>query len=78
MTTINRENMGKRVELIHTDDPHTNLKPGDRGTYQFVLNQNTPFENQHMISWDNRSNLMLLEGVDKFKFIDEPTSTQMG
>lgn len=24
--------VGKRIELIHTNDPYTDLKPGDRGT----------------------------------------------
>ena len=27
-------------------------------------------ENQHGIQWDNGSNLSLLEGKDRFKFID--------
>jgi len=60
---------GRRVELIQTDDPHTELKPGARGTYQFRLKQRPPMEDQHVIKWDEGSSLILLEGVDKFKFI---------
>lgn len=70
MTKFNEENSGKRVELIHTNDRNTELKPGDKGTYELLLEQNPPFENQHMIKWDSGSRLILLEGVDKFKFIE--------
>ena len=69
MTKFNEENTGKRVELIHTNDLYTKLKPGDKGTYHILLVQNPPFENQHLIKWDSGSSLILLEGVDKFKFI---------
>ncbi len=71
MTKINTTNAGKRVELVYTEDPYTQLKPGDKGTYQAVLIQNHPFENQHLIKWNNGSRLILLEGVDKFKFIED-------
>ena len=71
MTTINKDNAGKRVELIHTNDPHTKLKPGDRGTYEFELEQSNPFNNQHSIAWDNGSQLMMIQG-DKWKFL-KPT-----
>ena len=27
---------GKRIELISTSDPYTELKPGDQGTVDFV------------------------------------------
>ncbi len=69
MTKFNEENTGKRVELIHTNDRYTKLKPGDKGTYQILLEQTHPLENQHLIKWDSGSNLILLEGVDTFKFI---------
>lgn len=69
MTEIIKDNEGKRVELIQTDDPYTKLKPGDRGTYQFFLKQQYPLQSQHCIKWDNGSTLSLLEGKDSFKFI---------
>ena len=65
-----KDDAGRRVELIYTDDPYTRLKPGDRGTYQFLLTQ-TVIENQHCIKWDNGSSLTLLEGKDQFKFVEE-------
>jgi len=66
-------NHGRRVELIHTDDPYTKLKPGDRGTYDFLQQSYTiPVSiPQHSIKWDSGSSLMLLEGKDQFKFLDE-------
>jgi hypothetical protein len=33
---------GDRVALVHTTDPHTNLKPGDEGTVQAVQRQPCP------------------------------------
>jgi len=65
-----KDNEGRRVELIYTDDPYTKLKPGDKGTYQLLITQ-TIMENQHCIQWDNGSTLSLLEGKDQFKFIEE-------
>ena len=70
MTRIDTENEGKRVELVYSGDRYTKLKAGDKGTYQAVLIQRHPLENQHLIKWDSGSNLILLEGIDKFKFIE--------
>jgi hypothetical protein len=69
---IDETNKGRRVELIHTDDPYTKLKPGAQGTYQFLQQQQTiPVSiPQHSIKWDSGSTLMLLEGSDRFKFLD--------
>lgn len=39
MTIMNKDNAGRRVELIHTDDRYTKLRPGSRGTYQYCLDQ---------------------------------------
>ena len=71
MTKFNDENEGRRVELIYTGDHYTTLKTGDKGFYKILLEQTPPFENQHLITWDNGSNLILLEGIDKFKFIEK-------
>jgi len=69
--SINKSNAGRRVELIYTDDLFTLLKPGDRGTYEWCMMITWPEKGQlqHSIKWDNGSNLMLLEGVDKFKWL---------
>jgi len=67
-TRFDKRNEGRRVELVYTNDPYTTLRPGDRGTYQMaIINRGLI---QHCIKWDNGSNLMLIEGQDKFKFID--------
>lgn len=71
MTQMDKTNAGRRVELVHTSDPYTNLKPGDQGTYEWVLRQTPPMQDQHCISWDNGSNLSLLGGVDSFKFVND-------
>jgi hypothetical protein len=56
---------GKRIELIYTSDPYTNLKPGDRGTADFVDDMGTIH-----VNWDNGSTLGLVTGEDKFRIID--------
>lgn len=68
-TMIEEKNKGKRVELIYTDDQFTKLKTGDKGTYEFCLRQ-PDGKHQHCIHWDNGSNLMLIQGIDQFKFIE--------
>jgi hypothetical protein len=67
---IDRANEGRRVELIQTNDQYTKLRPGDRGTYEMCLKQ-PDGQHQHCIKWDSGSTLILLEGVDSFKFVDE-------
>ena len=62
-----KDNMkGKRIELISINDPYTNLKPGDRGTVDFVDDIGTI----HVI-WDNGSTLGLVPGEDQYRFIGE-------
>jgi len=68
-TKLDETNKGRRVELVFTDDKYTRLKTGDKGTYQMCLVQPNG-RNQHFIDWDRGSNLMLIEGVDRFKFIE--------
>jgi Domain of unknown function (DUF4314) len=61
--------MGKRVRLIHTDDPYTKLKKGDLGTIQFSF-----FNLDELIvqvKWDNGSNLGLIVGKDEYEVIRE-------
>jgi hypothetical protein len=60
---------GDRIELIEIHDEFTNLKKGDRGTV--VSYMKTPWELQILIKWDTGSNLMLLEGVDKYRKLTE-------
>jgi hypothetical protein len=56
----------KRIELISTTDPYTELKPGDRGNVDFVDDMGTI----HII-WDNGSQLGLVPGEDQYKIVED-------
>jgi hypothetical protein len=61
---------GKRIKLIHTNDPYTELKSGDMGTIELINRLESEFiEPQIWVKWDNGSDLMLLEGIDKYEVI---------
>jgi len=57
---------GKRIELILTTDPYTELKPGDRETIDFVDDMGTIH-----INWDNGSQLGLVPGEDQYKLLED-------
>ncbi|BBO77794.1 hypothetical protein DSCW_52110 [Desulfosarcina widdelii] len=57
---------GKRIELMSTSDPYTNLRPGDRGTVDVVDDTGTIH-----VNWDNGSTLGLIPGEDRFRIIDD-------
>ena len=57
---------GKRIELISISDPYTNLRPGDRGTVDFVDDMGTIH-----VAWDNGSTLGLIPGEDQYRFVSE-------
>jgi hypothetical protein len=57
---------GKRIELISTSDPYTELKPGDRGIIDFVDDMGTIH-----VTWDNGSTLGMVPGKDQYRFIEE-------
>ena len=50
---------GTRVELVEMNDPYSRLKPGDKGTVQFVDDAGTIH-----VSWDCGSGLGLVYGED--------------
>jgi hypothetical protein len=58
---------GTRIEIVDIQDQYTTLKTGDRGTVQGYTK--TPWERQINVKWDTGSNLMLLEGVDKYRVL---------
>lgn len=63
--------VGRRVRLIHTEDPYTSLRSGDTGTITDVCE--LPFEDtpiQLWISWDSGVKLCLLEGIDRYDLLD--------
>ena len=53
---------GTRVELVYTNDPYTRLKPGTKGTVDFVDSTGTI-----QISWDNGSGLGMIPDVDEVR-----------
>ena len=48
------QNLGKRVRLIFTDDPHTELRSGDEGIVDHIDDTGTVF-----VKWDSGSSLGL-------------------
>jgi len=53
---------GCRVELVRMNDPYSKLRPGDRGTVDFIDDTGTIFCN-----WDNGSTLGVVYGEDAVK-----------
>jgi hypothetical protein len=52
--------------MISTTDPYTELKPGVRGTVDFVDDMGTIH-----VSWDNGSQLGLVAGEDQYKLLED-------
>lgn len=60
--------IGDRIELIQTDNPLTNLKRGDKGTVTDIIHvKSRAWFDQIVVNWDNGSNLILLDGTDKYE-----------
>lgn len=55
---------GDRVELVRTSDPHTDLKPGDRGTVTLVDSLGTVH-----VEWDSGAMLGLVPGEDEWRVL---------
>ncbi len=58
---MRRDLIGKRVRLVRTSDPYTNLKSGDEGVVDFIDDIGTVF-----VKWDNGSGLGLVQGEDSY------------
>lgn len=56
--------IGKRIELIYTDDEYTKITSGTQGVINFIDDTGTIF-----VKWDDGSTLGLIPTVDKFKII---------
>ena len=57
--------IGKRVMLLHTEDPYTRLQRGDEGTVTHIDDYGTVF-----VKWDNGSTLGLVqEAGDRFGIV---------
>ena len=55
---------GTRVALVHMDDPYTTLRPGDKGTVQWVDDAGGI-----QIAWDNGSTLAAIYPDDHIRTI---------
>jgi hypothetical protein len=55
--------IGKRVTLLFTSDPYTNLTRGDEGVVDYIDDIGTVF-----VKWDNGSRLGLVEGEDLWTY----------
>ena len=53
---------GTRVELVQMNDLYAKLKPGDKGTVDFIDDTGTIF-----CTWDSGSTLGVVYGEDKVK-----------
>jgi Domain of unknown function (DUF4314) len=61
--------LGKRIELIRTDNQYADLKPGDRGTVVDVSElsyEDKPFK--VWVLWDSGS-VTILEGRDDYRMV---------
>lgn len=66
---IDRKNSGKRIELLYTGDPHTELKPGDMGTIVYERFSEFFGETTISVSWDSGSSLSLLDSTDRYRIL---------
>lgn len=57
--------IGKRVRLVRTTDPYTELRPGDLGTVDHIDGTGTMF-----VKWDNGSRLGLIADEDEWEVVD--------
>lgn len=55
--------IGKRVVLVSTNDPYTELRAGDEGVVDHIDDIGTVF-----VKWDNGSSLGLIEGEDLWTY----------
>ena len=64
---------GTQVELISMNDPHTTLRPGDKGRVSLVDDTGTIF-----VDWDNGSGLGIVYGEDSVRRIENERHYETG
>lgn len=63
---MDKTNAGKTVELVSTNDPHTELRPGDKGVIRWERFDG--FSNTVAVDWENGSTLTLLDN-DRYRIL---------
>lgn len=64
---------GTEVELVSMNDPHTDLRPGDRGVVSFVDDIGTIF-----VDWENGSGLGVAYGEDSIRRLENERAYETG
>src|SRR5262249_30196153 len=59
VSTVDDWQPGDRVVLVHTNDPHTTLEPGDEG----IVSRYTPITGELLVDWDSGPRMIMLPGV---------------
>jgi hypothetical protein len=68
--TIKPVVLGKRIELIRTANPYTDLKPGDRGTVVDVSELSYEDKPSKVwVLWDSNLRLTILEGHYDYRMV---------
>ena len=68
---LDRTLEGRRVKLVHSDDPYTKLKNGDLGTIKYERLDDIWGDDTVSISWDSGSTLSMIRGRDSFELLPE-------
>jgi len=61
---MDTKDKGRRIMLVSCFDPWATIKPGDKGSVDFIDDAGTIH-----VKWDNGSMLGLIPGEDKFSFL---------
>lgn len=57
--------VGRRIELVYTDDEYTLLRPGARGR----VTGSKPDAGRIDVKWDDGSTLSLIDGHDHYRLL---------
>ena len=60
---------GRRVRLVNTNDPYTELKTGSLGTVRYETCDELWLEEKIAVDWDDGSKLMLVSGADHWEIL---------
>lgn len=64
---FDRSRAGKRIRLLSTNDPYTQLKTGDEGVIEWERWDG--YSNTIAVNWDSGSSLSLIDGQDRYSIL---------